>query len=113
MAGLLPSEGKLRGSPANILGGCTRDKICRAFLFSEHREHDDFRARNFSLINTDRTHDATYRARDANNARYMKSPQFMRVCAIKINVSAHHHSAHHCAGAHRTHDKKILHHVTH
>ncbi len=47
MAGLLPSEGKLRGSPANILGRCAaRQNLSRVFLF-RHGAHRDFCARNF------------------------------------------------------------------
>jgi hypothetical protein len=48
MAGLLPSEGKLRGSPANILETRSRGKIGRAFFFSRHGVHHDLRVRNFS-----------------------------------------------------------------
>jgi hypothetical protein len=82
MAGLLPSEGKLRGSPANILGGASRDKISRAFFFSEHGPCADFYPRNFARFMTNQTHHTEYRAHVARNARCAKSPQFMRLCVL-------------------------------
>jgi hypothetical protein len=69
MAGLLPSERKLRGSPANILGDASRGKISRAFFFSEHDARVDFYLRNFARFITKQTHHAAYRAHIANNAR--------------------------------------------
>jgi hypothetical protein len=74
MAGLLPSEGKLRGSPANILGSASRDKISRAFFFSEHGARADFYPRNFARFITDQTHQQSSArmlrtTRDAREAR--------------------------------------------
>jgi hypothetical protein len=84
MAGLLPSEGKLRGSPANILGRCTRGKICRAFFFSRHDAHYDFRARNFSSDNSGDAFDSSRRASRTQQMLRAKNLEFMRVCAVLL-----------------------------
>jgi hypothetical protein len=58
MAGLLPSEGKLRGSPANILGDTFARQICRALFFFGHRARRNFCARNFLANRSDDPRDA-------------------------------------------------------
>jgi hypothetical protein len=63
MAGLLPSEGKLRGSPANILGRHARDRIGRAFLFRRQGPRNDFRRQDFLRAGVDNARDAERRTR--------------------------------------------------
>jgi hypothetical protein len=84
MAGLLPSEGKLRGSPANILGRCARGKICRAFFFSGHRVHHDLRAQIFLSDSSDDGCDSSCRTGQAPETPRAKNIEFMRVCAMLL-----------------------------
>jgi len=97
MAGLLPSEGKLRGSPANILGRCTRGKIGRAFLFSERGACHDFSPQNFTHFITDQTHRAAQLVHKQRRARCARSPQFMRVFVMKRGTNTRDHATHHHA----------------
>lgn len=109
MAGLLPSEGKLRGSPANILGRCARGRIRRAFLFFARGRTRQFSSAKFRACRIDKARDAEHRARDAHNAAGVKSPQSMRVCVMTGPLGAHDHSVRHRAPLIRRADAKIPH----
>ena len=79
MAGLLPSEGKLRGSPANILGRCTaRQNPSRVSCFQAPRKRRFLSAKS---IPGQRRANASL-TDEAHNTRYAKSPQSMRVYTI-------------------------------
>jgi len=58
MAGLLPSEGKLRGSPANILGDARARQNQSRVLFLQHRTRAVFYPRNSSRFIADETRHA-------------------------------------------------------
>lgn len=112
MAGLLPSEEKLRGSPANILGRCARGKICRAFFFSGHRVHHDFRAQNFLSDGSDDACDSSCRREQAMQTLRAKNLEFMRVCTMLLRFQCI-TSSHACSrDADRIRDTKISRRVT-
>lgn len=78
MAGLLPSEGKLRGSPADILGRRARDRIRRAFSF-RRIACSAISVREILFRDARR---GLHRAFPAPRARRARNPEFMRVCAM-------------------------------
>ncbi len=90
MAGLLPSEGKLRGSPANILRRCNARQICRAILFSKTSDAANCAAKFFLRERGDHARASldrgatTKRIRCAKTANSCGFAQFRTACIENV-----------------------------